>query len=363
MAEKENTHERSTTVKVLEGTVTTMKVTDRAALGMGAVENVIPGVTKAAATTLSEAAPVVGPMAGKTVSFLGRWGGRVAVPLQIAIGGGSAIYHGVKGNYVEMGGDIGGTVGGVGGGILMGAAIGSVVPGVGTVIGGAIGGVIGYFGGEKAGKAIAGHFVKSAAAKEEDRKLQESIAASKSTFHVAGTPMPTPVATPAPAKPPSSPGSAFTKVAQTNADLPAVAAAADVTPTSEVATAPPPAASATAPSPARPENSLGTLLDRSSNMHGSELTNVFQRVTKFADENHLSLGAKFSMASMFLSVLNVVNFGGWANSMIEGLQHFALDAMKGDLINQGPNLAGSSDTRPHQQVASGPAPALAQQPA
>ncbi|HVW36239.1 MAG TPA: hypothetical protein VHB99_03000, partial [Pirellulales bacterium] len=214
MSDEQKQPPTSATIKVLEGTVKTMKITDNAALGMGAIENVLPGVTKAAAATLSESAPIIGPIAGKTVGFLGRWGGRVAVPLQLVVGTGEAIYHGVKGQYEDMGGDIGGTVGGIGGGIAVGAAIGSVVPGVGTVIGGAIGGVIGYFGGEKAGRAIAGHFVASAAAAKSDKQAAADLHTvfekqAKQPFHFAGDPE-TPPAPPPAKTPAGAPQNAFT---------------------------------------------------------------------------------------------------------------------------------------------------------
>ncbi|HTK84114.1 MAG TPA: hypothetical protein VL625_03420 [Patescibacteria group bacterium] len=369
MSEEEKQTKTSTAVNVIHGTVTAMKVTDNAALGMGSIETVLPGISKAAATTISESAPIIGPIAGKTVGFLARWGGRVAVPLQIVVGGGSAIYHGVKGQYEDMGGDIGGTVGGIGGGIAVGAAIGSIVPGVGTVIGGAIGGVIGYFGGEKAGRAIARHYVernaeeKAAAERDEAERKAETVKHTAAVASIFGT-YANPTATIAkPATPPktAAPQNAFTKVTETKSDQPAVTDQAE-TPVTTPVSLQTTTDTDESKKPERAENSLGTLLDKSAGMHGSELTNVFQRVSKFADDNHLSLGTKFSFASMFLSVLNVINFGGWANSMIEGLQHFALDAMKGDLINQGPNLAGSDDTRPHQQAASSPTLVLAQQP-
>ncbi len=112
-------------------------------------------------------------------------------------------------------------------------------------------------------------------------------------------------------------------------------------------------------------DSLGTLLDRSSSLKGADLKNVFDRVTTFADDSHLSLGTKFSLASMAVSVLKFINIGGWANGLVDWAEHFALDAMKDDLINQGPNLAGSSDTRSHLPGTQNaptlvPTPALAQ---
>ena len=44
----------------------------------------------------------------------------------------------------------------------------------------------------------------------------------------------------------------------------------------------------------------------------------------------------------------MLEFLAWAHDgIIESMEHFALDAMKDDLINQGPNIAGSSDSRSH----------------
>ncbi len=161
----------STTVKILQATSTTLETADHASLGLGAVERAAPGITKAAANIISESVPIIGPAGGATIKTLGAFGGKIAVPLQLVIGTGEVIYDVHKGDYKAAGEDAGGTIGGIAGGIAMGAAIGTMVPIpiVGTVVGGIVGGVLsGWWGGKKAGGAIADHFIgKAAAAKAE----------------------------------------------------------------------------------------------------------------------------------------------------------------------------------------------------
>lgn len=150
----------------LNGTIARLGATGGAAggrggrrgAGMGTAAASSAGAAGAASRGAGAGGGWRGTLAGLGNSRLGRWGGRLAMPLALTAGTIGIANAASDGDAEGVGGSAGSMLGGMGGawgGAAGGAALGTMLfPGVGTAVGGAVGGIAGGIAGSEAGQYV-----------------------------------------------------------------------------------------------------------------------------------------------------------------------------------------------------------------
>lgn len=150
----------------LNGTIARLGATGGAAggrggrrgAGMGTAAASSAGAAGAASRGAGAGGGWRGTLAGLGNSRLGRWGGRLAMPLALTAGTIGIANAASDGDAEGVGGSAGSMLGGMGGawgGAAGGAALGTMIfPGVGTAVGGAVGGIAGGIAGSEAGQYV-----------------------------------------------------------------------------------------------------------------------------------------------------------------------------------------------------------------
>lgn len=98
---------------------------------------------------------------------------------------------------------------------------------------------------------------------------------------------------------------------------------------------------------------------------GRSLSNMFSQATDMATDMNMDLGWQFNIYTAAVGFLSAVNIFGWADDLIEGLQRHAIDMVQDEVVNQGENFFGVTDTREFEQEnaprpgPTGPQPAAA----
>lgn len=130
----------------------------RRGAGMGTAAASSAGAAGAASRGAGAGGGWRGTLAGLGNSRLGRWGGRLAMPLALTAGTIGIANAASDGDAEGVGGSAGSMLGGMGGawgGAAGGAALGTMIfPGVGTAVGGAVGGIAGGIAGSEAGQYV-----------------------------------------------------------------------------------------------------------------------------------------------------------------------------------------------------------------
>jgi len=101
-------------------------------------------------------------------------------------------------------------------------------------------------------------------------------------------------------------------------------------------------------------------------LNGPNLTQAFESATEIIGDSDLNMGQRFmfNLLSGAVSFLQNFNFFGIADGAIEFVQRQFLEMAKNEVINQGENLFGASDTLAHAATGTrGPAIRPDQQPA
>lgn len=97
-------------------------------------------------------------------------------------------------------------------------------------------------------------------------------------------------------------------------------------------------------------------------LDGRSLSNMFSQATDMATDMNMDLGWQFNIYTAAVGFLSAINIFGWADETIEGLQRHAIDMVQDEVVNQGENVFGVTDTREFgQENVPRPAPTGPQQ--
>lgn len=86
---------------------------------------------------------------------------------------------------------------------------------------------------------------------------------------------------------------------------------------------------------------------------GRKLRTLFDQVTQTGEEAGSGLGWKFNILAKIVKgvtgFLETFNVFGWADDIIDSMKRHVLEMAQDDVINQGENWFGASDSRPHNR--------------